>query len=447
MKNRLKIFCIVFILIFHFSSALYSNEIKFEAENIETIDKNLIIATKNIILTDNYGNKIYGDKLTIKDEKIYTITDNVIFDNVKNSIQLNAKKVVFNINENIIKTIGDTKIKKDEAYFINTSNISYDLNSKKIISKDKSLIEDLQSNKINIKSFNISLLENVLKADEATIIDKNLNKYEIKKLYYDFEQNEILGKDTAVNQNNQMSTERYLPRAKGRFLLLKDGKMLLKKSVYTNCKKRDGCAPWSIKAEEVEHDKENKIVKYKKASFRFFDVPVVYFPKFFHPDPTVKRQSGFLAPSIISQNSSNFLKIPYFFVLSESSDFTFSPRFYNNQQDIYQGEYRKISKNANHIFDASIKTDNGFFFNNDSSKSHFFSKSTLQMNFDLFDYSKIDFQFQNVSNDEYLKTYDINSPIINSNSTLNSKIRFEGLTEDFEFTLDAEVYEDLTKKK
>ena len=153
MKNRLKIFCIVFILIFHFSSTLYSNEIKFEAENIETIDKNLIIATKNIILTDNYGNKIYGDKLTIKDEKIYTITDNVIFDNVKNSIQLNAEKVVFNINENIIKTIGVTKIKKDEAYFINTSNISYDLNSKKIISKDKSLIEDLQSNKIEIKSF------------------------------------------------------------------------------------------------------------------------------------------------------------------------------------------------------------------------------------------------------------------------------------------------------
>ena len=29
---------------------------------------------------------------------------------------------------------------------------------------------------------------------------------------------------------------------------------------------------------------------------KIYDLPVVYFPKFFHPDPTVKRQSGFPMP-------------------------------------------------------------------------------------------------------------------------------------------------------
>ena len=29
-----------------------------------------------------------------------------------------------------------------------------------------------------------------------------------------------------------------------------------------------------------------------------FDVPVFYFPKFFHPDPSVIRQSGFLKPEL-----------------------------------------------------------------------------------------------------------------------------------------------------
>ena len=79
-------------------------------------------------------------------------------------------------------------------------------------------------------------------------------------------------------------------------------------------------------------------------------------------------------------------------------------------------------------------------------KHIFFSKSKIQTNFDLFDYSKIEIQFQNVSNDKYLKTFDINSPIINSNSTLNSKIEFEGSKDDFEFFINTEVYEDLTKE-
>ena len=140
------------------------------------------------------------------------------------------------------------------------------------------------------------------------------------------------------------------------------------------------------------------------------------------------------------------MKAPYFFALSESTDFTFSPRIYDNQENIYQGEYRKVTKNSNHIFDASIKNDNFLISSGNASQTHFFSKSTIQTNFDLFDYSKIDLQFQNVSNDKYLKTFDINSPIISSNSTLNSKIEFEGSKDDLEFFINTEVYEDLTKE-
>ena len=44
-----------------------------------------------------------------------------------------------------------------------------------------------------------------------------------------------------------------------------------------------------------------------------------------------------------------------------------------------------------------------------------------------------------------MKTFDINSPIISSNSTLNSKIEFEGSKDDLEFFINTEVYEDLTK--
>ena len=447
MKNNLKIFFIFFISFFFYLSPLISNEIKFEAENIETIDDNLIKANNNIVISDSQGNKIYGNKLTILNEKIYTITEDVFFENVEDSIKLNTEKISYNIDDGIIMTVGNTKIIKDDAYFLDTSDVLYNLKDKNIYSKKKTLIEDLESNKIEVKNFNISLIENLLKANNAFITDKNLNQYELEKLFYDFKQNRILGKDVILNQNNKLSNESYLPRAKGRSLLIENNNMILKKSIYTNCKKSDGCPPWSIKAEEVKHDKQNQIIKYKNASFRFYDIPVLYFPKFFHPDPTVKRQSGFLAPSILTQNSTSYLKTPYFFAISESSDFTFSPRFYDNQKNIYQGEYRKVTKHTNHIFDASIKNDDAFISKKKTSQTHFFSNSTIETNFDLFDYSKIDIQFQGVSNDKYLKVHNIDSPIINSNSTLNSKIKFEGSKDSLEFYIDTEVYEDLTKKK
>ena len=447
MKNRLKTFFVLLILFsFNFVTPIFSNEIEFEAENIETIDENLIKASDNIVISDSQGNKIYGDKLIIKDKKIYTISGNVIFENINDTIKLNTKKIIFNLYDNTIRSFGNTKITKDNSYFVNTSNILYNIKDKNISSSEKTLVEDLQSNKIEVKNFNISLIENLFKANNAYIIDKNFNQYELEKIFYDFKNNRILGKDLILNKDNNLSNERYLPRAKGRSFLIEKDSMTINKGIYTNCKKTDGCSPWSIKAQEVKHDKKNKIVKYKNASFRFYDIPVLYFPKFFHPDPTVKRQSGFLAPSILTQNTASYLTTPYFFAISESSDFTFSPRFYDNQKNIYQGEYRKITKNTNHIFDASIKNDNPFISKKNTSQTHFFSKSIIETNFDLFDYSKIELQFQNVSNDKYLKTHNIQSPIITSNSTLVSKVEFEGSKDDLEFFIDAEMYKDLTKK-
>ena len=68
MKNRFKTFFIFFVLVFFYLSLpIHSNEIKFEAENIETTDKNLITATNNIVISDSHGNKIYGNKLIIQD--------------------------------------------------------------------------------------------------------------------------------------------------------------------------------------------------------------------------------------------------------------------------------------------------------------------------------------------------------------------------------------------
>ena len=122
------------------------------------------------------------------------------------------------------------------------------------------------------------------------------------------------------------------------------------------------CPPWLLSAEKIEHDKVKKTVNYKNALLKIYDVPVFYFPKFFHPDPTVKRQSGFLMPSFLNPI---ILEIIFqFHILMQfqrSSDLTFSPRFYDDGKSIYQTEYRKYNKKSKHDVDFSIKNKSRYF--------------------------------------------------------------------------------------
>ena len=87
---------------------------------------------------------------------------------------------------------------------------------------------------------------------------------------------------------------------------------------------------------------------------------MLYFPKFFHPDPTVERKSGFLIPSFSDSNKLGAsVNIPYFLAISDNEDFTFKPRFFSTDNFLLQSEYRKENRNSSHIIDFSLnKTDN-----------------------------------------------------------------------------------------
>ena len=46
---------------------------------------------------------------------------------------------------------------------------------------------------------------------------------------------------------------------------------------------------------------------------KIYDKKIFYFPKFFHPDPTVKRQTGFLIPRLQDNSTTGLsLNLPYF---------------------------------------------------------------------------------------------------------------------------------------
>ena len=148
-------------------------------------------------------------------------------------------------------------------------------------------------------------------------------------------------------------------------------------------------------------------MSYENAILNIYAVPVFYFPKFFHPDPSVKRQSGFLKPEINNSNVlGSSLSQPYFKVISENKDYTFSPTWFDKKIVSVQNEYRQSNKNSELL--AYFGFVNGYQSNTSSEKnnmSHIFGKFDLDLNLNNFESSILNFSVQQVSNDTYLKVF------------------------------------------
>ena len=60
---------------------------------------------------------------------------------------------------------------------------------------------------------------------------------------------------------------------------------------------------------------------------------------FFHPDPTVKRHSGFLAPFFTNSTSVGAgFAMPYYWAISNDKDLTFTPKIYIKENEIIIGK-------------------------------------------------------------------------------------------------------------
>tara|TARA_B100000989_G_scaffold187980_1_gene141504 strand:+ start:2763 stop:4367 length:1605 start_codon:yes stop_codon:yes gene_type:complete len=139
-------------------------------------------------------------------------------------------------------------------------------------------------------------------------------------------------------------------------------------------------------------------------------MPVLYFPKFFHPDPTVERQSGFLQPQL---NNSDILgtstQIPYFHVISPNKDYTFTPAIFDSNIYMLQNEYRQETENSTLIADFALTQGyKSKLYNKKNSISHFFSKFNLDLGLDNFKKSNLNIKLEKVTNDTYLKLFDSN---------------------------------------
>ncbi|MGV8996930.1 MAG: LPS-assembly protein LptD [Parvibaculaceae bacterium] len=129
----------------------------------------------------------------------------------------------------------------------------------------------------------------------------------------------------------------------------------LHRGVYSPCnvcKEEGKTTPlWQIKAFRVIHNAETKRIIYEDAYMEIFGVPVAYLPFFSHPDPTVKRQSGFLMPGFASSSDlGQEITTPYYWAIQPNMDATIAPRFTSKEGIVYQGEFRHRIESGSYNF-------------------------------------------------------------------------------------------------
>ena len=442
MKNSLiKNFLILILLLW--SNFSLSDDLIFDTETINITNNGNLTIAKNGIATLEKENLEISGKIFEYDngKKILTVLEAISFLK-QDSIKIKSDKIFYNRNDLKLIATGNVELENlEDNSKIFTEEIIFDNNSKNIISEKKSKFIDNYNNLLHTNSFYYDINTNIAKINSLELLDSQKNKYFLEKSFLNMKTKKLVGKDVFVNLNNLVSGNNF--RIKSLGLEKENEKTIMSKAVFTPCKKNGKCPPWQLAAETITHDKEKKTMYYKNAWLKIYNQPVLYFPSFFHPDPTVKRQSGFLIPSFTSsKNLGNSINIPYFKVLSDSKDLTLKPKIFGNNKLLAQSEYRQIGKNSYHEMDFSILADN-----DTSNRSHFFSKTTkkFESNNKFFEESDVSIDIQQVSNDSYLQSYKLESPLIVNNNVLTSSIKYNGFNEDLSFSTEVTVYENLTK--
>ena len=391
------------------------------------------------------------------------------FSQQKDVYNFAADKITYSQDNNIIEAVGNVVAKNNEGKQITSDKIIYNKSKQQLSTFGKSTLNDGKIGTLSAERFEYNLDKQSIIADgKVKFVDKDKNTYYFSKLNSDDKFNEIVGTDINAELNKDLLksgdkfNEFIEPRFSGKSATLKNNITIVQDAQFTTCKRTneaEGCAYWNLKAGQLIHDKEQKKLTYKNVSLDLNSIPVIYVPYFSHPDPTVKRREGFLAPSFSSLGGEigPTIKIPYFYPLSESADFTVSPVYYFKQNPLLLGEYRERFKNGDLVIEGGYTQ--GYqkvtSTQTDGSRNHLYGNINLNFKDKILDESQFSTKIQRVNDPTYLRVNKINSTIdgfkknlVRENETkLTNEVSLNSYGTNETLNLKAAAYQNITTIK
>ena len=454
---------------------LATSLIAYQNVQLKDIKKNIVINADEILYIKNQefivakGNVTFNDTTTdtiitagkisySKNKEEIIASDDVKFIDSKKDIVIESEEITYLKKISKIRTEGITKGIIYSKYNFDSKNITLYKNEMILSSFDKTIIIDNKFTLFKLGSFNFEVKNEFLKGTDVTIIQNSQvppgesDKLYFKSGFFDLKNKSFKTGEAKIKlKKNIFDRSENDPRIYGVSSSQKNRITSVKKASFTSCKKNDDCPPWKLEASEIKHDKNKKQIIYDDAVLKVYDIPVFYFPKFFHPDPTVERQSGFLLPKLNKSNIlGSSLRVPYYHVISGNKDLTFKPTIFSKRTSMFQNEFRQKNENSSFIADFAIV--NGFkssITQKKKSIKHLFAKFSKNLKLDNFDKSEFNLFIEKTNKDTYFKIFEDNlsDSVIKpkNNDVLNSGLDFNFENKKFLLSGGVDIYEDLTK--
>jgi LPS-assembly protein len=436
--------------------------------NLNSVAEEVFIEAKKISLDKDDSTSVFEDKVKVTTNNKTITSEYAKYNKTKGLIILKKNVVAIDELNNVIKTDyaeyherdkffisrGATQIITSDNYKLEGSDIIADNNKKIIKSNQNSTLRDEDDNIIYLSNFEYNGSTNIFKSvGLIKIKDKLSNIYEFSQIYVDTKRKEIVGTDTKafLNDENIKINKENNPRIFSNASKITSNKSSFNKSIFTLCKyrKNDKCPPWVIQSKKMLHDNKKKTIYYENAIIKVYNVPIFFFPRLSHPDPTVSRRSGFLPPTLYdTKNLGTGISLPYFFNLGLDKNFTLTNRLYATENPLFMGEYHQAFKNSKLLADFGYTE--GYKKTSSTKKmgekSHFFSKFSSYFKGKNNSENTLNLSLQDVSNDKYLKLYKIKSNLVDyNNEILENELSFTSEIDDLFFGFTASVYETLNE--
>ena len=452
MKNKfLKIFSIL-ILSFSFFETIFADEFIFNVSELQVSDNgNIYNGVNKGKITTASGVEITSDNFEyLKVTNRLQAFGNAQLYDVKEDITINAEQIFYLKDKEIIYTVGKTFIKISNTHDIEGDDIKFFKNEMILSSSKKAIIKDYENTVYKLDEFEYSITPEILRGKKIQVITNyrapTSDEYFFENGIFNFKEKKFSAKDTNLRFHRTLFDDyNNDPRLKSVTSYGDEFNTYFEKGIFTSCKDTGKCPPWKIKSKTIRHDKIKRQINYTHAWVSIYDMPVAYFPKFFHPDPSVKRKSGFLKPSFMgSKGLGNSTYTPYFLVISDSQDLTIKPRYFRNNKFILQNEYRQKTENSFTMADFSIaQGHNSSSLDLGDSRSHFFVNSLIDLKYEDYLNSELKIKFEKASNDTYLDTFAMVSPLFGNQTLLESRTELLLDHENFAFSGSFRMYETL----
>ena len=327
-----------------------------------------------------------------------------------------------------LTVVTTNKISADQKIRITADEMQIEQEGQIIKAKGNAVAQDEKGLKMKSDLMLYDEKQSLIKADGNVILnDNDGNTYFFEKLETDNEIKNLKG----INVRARLDDD---SRIVGSRLIKKNHITSLEDAEYTPCLENDylieNCPGWKLKANKIFQDNKTKTIHYDHARIHLFNIPVFYLPYFSHPDPSVNKRSGFLMPTVeTDQNLGDVFSVPIFYNIKSNLDLTFTPTIHSKSNNFYSLNYRQLNDKGLFNIDTSIDDND----DNSGTSNHLFFDGNLSN-----PYGSLDVFLQTSNNDTYMRKNKINKLTV-----LKSGLSFEMSSENRFLSLDAVSYKHL----